>query len=144
MKKLLNFFSQTIWSMFKLIEEHDQFNIITDISLDSQGLVRVHISPLNSKESTKFYPYKLIKKPLYTGFLRKKDIRYIRALLLTEGDIFINEVEFEDNTKLLKLQSLLTGEEWAVRPEQLNKNPDILRRLNKRFYIKEINTNHNN
>lgn len=132
---LLNVFS----GFFIIMNENSQLNIIKGINKNLDGKTLLTVGPINSDNSFDMTPYQIIKNGVFIKQFNKADIKLIKSLLISEGDIFITSKKYLDTDEVLTLESILDRQTWALTREELEKNKDILSRLNNKYFSHDLN-----
>lgn len=140
MKLLLNKITSFFISFFRIIEENQHINYITSIGKENNGLTVVFAKPLTSEGAIKLYPHMILSENYLKSQFRQSDIKLLEAIIVTEGDIFVDEVSYEENSDQIHLRSILSGEKWHCLTDEIKSNKDLANRINIRFANK-IHTN---
>ncbi len=128
----LKFFS--IFSgFFKIINENSQLSIIKSIYKDISGFTLIEIGPVNQETSTVLDPYALWSKKIFKSQLRKSDIRIIKAIIISEGDVFITSKNYSEDGEVMVLESVLDKTRWEMTKSDVIENQEVLSRLNKKY-----------
>ena len=138
MKKIWRAYLDLCLKIFRLVEENKQINMVQSIGKDKDGYTTIDITPIGSNTGYQLYPHTIMEQPMLRKQMRSADIQLIKSTLIAEGDIFIESKEYKKNDEFFILQSKLDGEKWALTRDQLNVNKDVLNRINKRFFSKNL------
>lgn len=138
MKKIWRAYLDLFLNTFRLIEENKQTNTVQSIGKDKDGYTTIDVTPIGSNTAYQFYPHAIMEQPMLRKQMRSTDVRLIKSTLIAEGDIFIESKEYRENDEFFILQSKLDGEKWILTRDQLNANKDVLNRINKRFFSKDL------
>lgn len=123
-------------SFFRVINENTQINILNSISKDNDGKTILFVSPLTSPDSYPIYPHQILVNDCLRNQFRKSDLKIIESLVISEGDIFFVEKEYDHKSIYISLKSIITNEMWNITEDQLINNSQLLNRLNIRFLKK--------
>lgn len=129
-QKFLGFFTK----FFKMFEENKQINFIQSIGKCVDGYATVEVMPIGANQVCTLFPHQIMDQPLIKKQLVPTDVKLVKSLLIAEGDIFIEAKEYRDNDEFYFLRSLLDQEKWTLTRDQIEKQIDILQRINKRFF----------
>jgi hypothetical protein len=139
-KKIINYFSCAKY--FKFVEEHTQLNRIKSITKDNAGEILIEISPLGSSNVIRFKISDFNFHKNFVPYLSQKDRELIKLLATCEGDVFVESKSFSMENHLqqevLSLCSIVSNETWVITKEDLLKNDDLMSRLNKKYFKKEL------
>lgn len=118
---------------FRLIEDENEINVIKGIEKDRDGNSLVIVSPIGKDKHYSFYPHKILGSPQLRELFLAQDLKLIKAILITEGDIFITHKEFKSNHEIYSLTSHLDNSRWELSREDIFKNNELMLRINRRF-----------
>ena len=139
MKKLWLKFIGLFTMTFEVFEENHQINLIQSIGKDSNGFSTVEVKPIGADHSFILFPYQIMNQNLIKKQFLPTDIKLIKALLIAEGDIFIESKEYHGNDEIYFLQSVLDQEKWTLTRTQIETQKNIFNRINKRFFNTSLN-----
>lgn len=124
--------------IFKIVEEHKHINTICSIGKNTDGYTIIEVMPIGAAQACMLFPHQIIDQALIKKQFTQADIKLIKGILITEGDIFIESKEYRGNDELYFLRSLLDQEKWMLTSEQINAQKQIFNRINKRFFANEL------
>lgn len=133
-KNFLNIF----FGFFVIVNENSQFNVIKGINKNSNGNISLSVGPVNEDVCFEMSPYQVIKHNIFIKQFSKTDVKLIKSLLISEGDIFITAKKYHCDSEVLTLESPLDHKSWEMTKEELIKNKDIFSRLNAKYFSRQL------
>ena len=115
-------------SFFKIIEEGLHYNVIKSIQKVKNNVIFV-IGPVNSNNESRLSAFDILRSNIIKSQISESDLRAIKAVAVSEGDIYIQSKEYNNDDIIFHLKSILTKEEWNISLADLKKQDEILDRL---------------
>jgi len=133
-RKLLGLFTKTL----KVLEEQKQMNLIQSVGKDDNGYATVDVIPVGNDQACTFFPHQIMSDPCIKTQFMPADLKLIKGMLTTEGDIFIESKEYCGDDEIYTLRSLLDNEQWKLTYKQIETQKQIRNRINKRFFSNSL------
>lgn len=132
MLKLLLEIKTHITQLLKTVDENSQYNKIKSIYKNPNRTTSIELGSLTSNKTICLQAKDILENKHFKDSLSATELKRVKIIALTDGDIFITEKSFNNEHEILKLHSCLTGEENEIRFEDL-RNSEFFARLNIRY-----------
>jgi len=119
---------------FKVIEEGLHYNVIKSIQKDKNNVIFV-IGPVNSNNESRLSAFDILRSNIIKSQISESDLKAIKAVAVSEGDLYIESKEYDNDNIRFQLRSVLTEEKWDISLSDLKKNSEILDRLHYKYRV---------
>lgn len=134
LRKIIDIFS----SFFVIVNENSQLNVVKGINKKDVGESSLLVGPVNDDSTFELTPAQIIKNPIFVKQFCKSDIKLIKSLLMSEGDVFVTGKNYINHREVFSLQSLVNKDEWEMTKEELSQDKSVLSRLNIKYFSLKI------
>lgn len=133
-RKIIDIFS----SFFVIVNENSQLNVVKGINKKDVGESSLLVGPVNDDSTFELSPSQILKNPIFVKQFCKSDIKLIKSLLMSEGDVFVTGKNYINHREVFSLQSLVNKDEWEMTKEELSQDKSVLSRLNIKYFSLKI------